>query len=184
MSRCRGFKSLNECINPEYHRAWGHGVTVKDCIDNAIFHIVCKAMRRYGKHGYLTVFLPDFNGKPKILEHIFFSLKKEFHGYDIELAIGDEKYRRQDIVVQFVPLTPEKPKYAIPVGWNDNLDQWTWKNVCEYGGYPTSSTQIWPPEEYKMKARIEAQRQALKDLDNQRQQVLKEKHEKFLKQKS
>ena len=89
-------------------------------------------------------------------------MSKEFQGYDIELAIGDEKYRKQDIVVQFVPLTPEKPKYAIPVGWNDNLEQWTWKNVCEYDGYPTSSTQIWPPEEYKIKARKQNMNKATK----------------------
>ncbi len=181
MSRCRGFKSLDECVNPEYHNEWGHCVTVKDCIDCAIFHIVDKAMRRWGKHGYLTVLLPDFNGKSKILEHIFFSLTRQFQGYNIELAIGDEKYRKQDIIVQFVPMSLKKPKYAIPVSWNDDLPTFTWQNVIDFGGYSSSSKDVWPPEEYKMKARIEAQREALRNLDKQRHQVLKEKHEKFLK---
>ena len=51
MSRCRGFKSLDECVNPEYHDAWGCCVTVKDAIDHAILHIEEKAFRRYNTKG-------------------------------------------------------------------------------------------------------------------------------------
>ena len=96
-----------------------------------------------------------------------------------KLQIGDEKYYRWDIVVQFTPLTAQKAKYAIPVGWNDNLPQWTWQDVCRYSGYPTSSSQAWPPEEYKAKARMEAERMALKNLENKDNKYLK-KHEQFL----
>lgn len=181
MSRCRGFRSLDECVNPEYHDSWGCAVTVKDAINDAIEVIERKALQRYSHIGYMNVFLPDFNGKPKILEHIFFSLSAKFHGFDIKLQIGDKKYYEWDMVVQFTPFTPEKGQYAIPVGWNDDLPQWTWQDVCRYGHYPTSSSQVWPPEEYKAKARMEAERMAMKNLEQQRQQVLREKHEQYLK---
>ena len=180
MSRCRGLKSLDECVNPAYHRAWGCCVTVKDAIDNAMVLIEDKAFKRYSQRGRVNVFLPDFNGKPKILEHIFFSLSVKFSGYDINIRIGDEKYNHWDIVVQFTPFTLEKNFNAIPVGWDDDLPQWTWQDVCRYGGYSTSSMQIWPPEEYKVKARLEAKRFEMSDLEKQRQQILKEKHEQFL----
>lgn len=181
MSRCRGFKSLDECVNPEYHDAWGCCVTVKDAINHAIWEIERRAFKRYSRRGYMNIFLPDFNGKPKILEHIFFSLSDKFKGYNIKIQIGDEKYHKWDIVVKFTPFALEKAKYAIPVGWDDDLPQWTWQDVCRYGHYPTSSSQIWPPEEYKIKAQLEAKRMAIKKLEKQRQQILKEKHEKFLK---
>lgn len=180
MSRSRGFKSLDECVNPEYHRAWGCCVTVKEAIDHAIRFIEDKALRRCSRQGRVNVFLPDFNGKPNVLEHIFFSLSDKFASYDIKLHIGDEKYNAWDIVVQFTPFTLEKTKSAIPVGWNDDLPQWTWQDVCQYRGYSTSSLQIWPPKEYKMKARLEVGRSASQDLEKQRQQVLKEKHKQYL----
>ena len=180
MSRCRGLKSLDECVNPEYHRAWGCCVTVKNAIDYAISLIEDKAFKRYSHRGRVNVFLPDFNGKPKVLEHIFFSLSGKFRGYNIKLQIGDEKYNKWDIVVRFTPFTLEKTKYTIPVGWDDDLPQWTWQDVCRYSGYSTSSSEIWPPEEYKMKAQLEAERFTMQDLEEQRQQILKEKHVQFL----
>ena len=181
MSRRRGFKSLDECVNPEYHWAWGCPVTVKEAIDNAIDDIADRAFRRYSRIGYMNVLLPDFEGKPRILEYIFFSLSAKFHGHDIRLQIGDLAYYEWDIVVQFTPFALEKPKNAIPVGWDDELAQWTWKDVCQYGGYATSSTCQWPPEEYKMKARMEAERFAMRDFETQRRRILEEKHQQFLK---
>ena len=180
MSRCRGLKSLDECVNPEYHRAWGGCVTVKDAIDNAICSIEDTAFKRYSYKGRMNVFLPDCNGKVEILEHIFYSLSTKFQSYNIKLHIGDEKYNKWDIVVQCTPFTLEKTKYAIPVGWDDNLPPWTWQDVCRYTRYSTSSSQVWPPKEYKIKARLETERFAMYDLEKQRQQVLKEKHEQFL----
>ena len=176
MSRKRGFKHLTECVNPEYHDAWGTFVTVKDVIDHCIWVIEDRAFRRLAKYGYLSVLLPDMTGKPKILSYIYNSLRAKFFGHDITLELGDEKYRRQDIVIKCVPMSLEKPRNAIPVGWDDNLPKWTWQDVIDFAGYPTGSKDIWPPLEYKLRA----QREKVQDLEKQRQEILKRKHQEFL----
>ena len=165
MARCRGFKTLNEAVNPEYHREWGHPVSVKDSIDYCIMLIKQKLYRRVNKHGRIHLILPEFKGKPCIVEHIFVSLSKIVSELPVEIQLGDEKISRGDIVVKFVPFTIQRPRLSIPVGWEDDLPQWTWNDVIKNGQYySTSSSETWPRPEYK----FYAQREMLAQLASER----------------
>ena len=156
MSRCRKFKHLDECVNHEYHGEWGRPVTVKDAIMYSIYCIEDRALRRISNCGELNVLLPNFIAKTQIVKYIFNTFTYKFQGTHVNLLIGDTKFGKNDIVVNFVPLTEHRPKFGIPVSWNDDLPQWTWKDVIAHGEYfSSSSTSIWPPLEYKLKAQRE-----------------------------
>jgi hypothetical protein len=161
MSRSRTFKSLNECVNPKYLKHWNYAVTVKDAIDFSITRIVDVALRKRNRGYEVRVLLPDYTGCRSIMEHIFVSLSAQFSNHrDIELAIGDEKMHAGDIVIEFVAMATHPAKRTIPIRWEDELNDWTWCNVVANGGlYPSSSTDVWPPTEYKIRADRENMRQ-------------------------
>lgn len=154
MSRCRGLKHLEECVNLEYLYEWG-GPSVRDAILMALNDIQERAERRFWKYGSMNVLLPELHAKPNIIEFIFIELTKRF---PIPSCIGvkmqEEQQFREDLMVKFVPFSEKKSKNAIPVGWNDDLPDWTWTDVVNDGGrhYATSSKITWPPEEYVLKA--------------------------------
>lgn len=162
MSRSRPFKSLNECTNPEYLNHWNYPVTVKDAIDFSIDNIVDVAYRKLNRGYGVRVLLPDYTGCRSIMEHIFVTLTTKFSDRRyIELAIGDEKVYSGDIVIDFVAMATHPTKRTIPIRWEDDLKDWTWCDVVAHGGglYPRSSTDVWPPAEYKMRADREKMRQ-------------------------
>ena len=154
MTRNRPFASLYECINPEYLKGWYYPVTVKDAIDVSLHKIVTKAIRKRNRGYEVRVLLPDYNGKKEILQHIFTFLSKEFSSYPyIRLAIVDEEIFAGDIVIEFVAMTLHPIEGTIAIRWEDLLEDWTWCDVVENGGlYTSSSSDIWPPAEYKMRA--------------------------------
>ena len=155
MNRDRNFTSLHECVNPIYHKAWGHCVTVKHAIDVSFYQIEQRAYRIHSKFGYLNIVIPNLRTHNEILQYLYtFFLR--FTGTTISVVVGSAKRNRHDIVVKFVPLTRHKRKYAIPVGWCDNIKDYTWQQVLDNGQhYSSSSTDVWPPHEYKIRAQIE-----------------------------
>lgn len=157
MSRDRPFVSLKECVNPEYINNWGSPVTVKDVIDDRIRDVVRRAFKRHNRGYQVRLLLPpDYNGRRSIVTHIFMSLKEEVSSHGIIIELGNERELVGDLVIHFVPLTLHPQKLGIPVCWKDDLKDWTWNDVVSHGGlYASSSKDVWPPEEYRMRAQRE-----------------------------
>jgi len=135
MYRRRILTSLSECVNPIYHQAWGSGVTVKHVIDSCVDDIERIAYRRLSKYGHVRVILPliDFA--------YIYSLFARFVGTNITVVIGDGKWYNHDIQVVLVPFSTTRPRYAIPIGWDDNEHDYTWQQVNDnIHTYPSSST--------------------------------------------
>ena len=169
MSRNRPVASLNECLNPEYLSAWGGGPAVKDAIDFSIESIAARARRRHNRGYEVHVILPDYTGKRSIMEHIFMALTRKFTGYHIKLEIGTEKKAPKDILVDFVPFTTVRRKGTLPVLWNDDFSDFTWEDVIRHPEYySSSSTDVWPPSEYSMRA----QRDKMQRLTDERRRWL------------
>jgi len=167
MSRSRGFKYLTECVNPEYHNDWGGPTTVKDAIDYCVYTIEQRAWQKISHYGSVNLLLScRCKINVVIYNYIHASLAQKFTGTNITLLIGDEKRCNRDMVVRFVPMTIKKEKNTVPVAWCDDLSNWTWKNVIDYGSLSTSSTSstadVWPPLEYKIQVQHEAIRNFLK----------------------
>lgn len=157
MSRQRPIKSLYECVNPEYLSAWGGGATVKDAIDFSIAQISATAYRRRNTGYRVHVLLPDYNGKRTIVEHIFTKLSEKLRGSDISMRISDEIFGCKDVIVHFVPFSENRPRNSIPVCWEDDLADFTWSDVIANSQlYSSSSKDIWPPAEFKMRAQRES----------------------------
>ncbi len=90
---------------------------------------------------------------------------------DIHVCFDSEKSKRQDILVQWVPISLMRPKYAIPVGWDDNEKEYTWQEVLDNSHeYPSSSTDFGPPLEFQLKAQEEKIKNIQTHLDNLRKQ--------------
>lgn len=153
MSRNRGFTSLDECVNPIYYKAWGSIVTVQKVIKSSFDVIEQKLYRRIATYGYVNLIIPNLKANMEILKYIY-SLCMQLVSPHIKIMVGNEKWNKQDIVLDFVPFTLKKTsKYSIPIGWNDNEEDYTWQDVIENGQYySSSSTDIWPPLEYRIKA--------------------------------
>lgn len=162
MSRNRQLQSLYECVNPEYLRAWGGGVTVKDAIDYSIECIVAKAIRRRNTGYEVRMWLPNYTGKRRLMEHIFTKLSERLQKTSIRLDIGDEPHGPKDIMIDFVAFTTPRPKYSIPTSWNDDLKDFTWSDVIAHGHlYSSSSSDVWPPVDFKMRAQREKMQKIL-----------------------
>ena len=151
LRRNRPFQSLNECVNPEYMRG-GTNVTVKDSIDFCIYDIYREALRRRNKGYEIVIFLPNYIGKRSIMQHIFIGLSEKVGPIGIKLEIGEE-CDYPHLQVDFVSMSRVHPKCSIPVSWNDDLTDWTWKDVVNHGEYySSSSSEVWPPPHYQMRA--------------------------------
>ena len=156
MSRQRPVKSLYECVNPEYLDAWGGCPTVKEAIDYSIDQIARTAYRRRNTGYEVYVLFPDYKGKRAIVEHIFAKMSGELRGSDVRLHISDDKFGPKDVIVSFVPFTAERSKNSIPVCWSDDFADFTWSDVIANGQlYASSSKDVWPPNEYQMRAQRE-----------------------------
>lgn len=151
MRRNRPFRSLDECVNPEYMRG-GTNVTVKDSIDFCISDIYTEALRRRNKGYEIIIFLPNYSGKRSIMQHIFMELSEKVGPVGIKLDIGEE-CDYPHLQVDFVSMSSDLPKCSIPVSWNDDLADWTWQDVVNHGEYySSSSSEVWPPSHYRMRA--------------------------------
>ena len=150
MNRDRPVRSLKECVNPEYLRAWGGRVSVGEAITFAVEKIVEQAFRRSWRYGRaVNIIFPNFNGKRSIVQHMYFTMKEKLGKSECEIILGDEKEMPGDILIQLVPFSNVRPRHSIPVSWKDNLNDWTWQNVIDHEQYySTSSSDIWPPIEY------------------------------------
>jgi len=160
MSRCRGFKSLDECVNPIYYTTWGCSVTVKQCIANCFYIIEQKAYRRISHHGYVNLILPNFTTTSReTLEYIHhLCTQLVLTEKSIEIIIGTEKRNKHDIVVNFVPFSLQRGANCIPVSWQDNEKDYSWQQVIDNPQYYSSSStdvNVWPPLEYQIKAHQE-----------------------------
>lgn len=199
---------LDEAINPCYLCFFGQ-TSVKDAINTSIRNIEEIVHRKLTKYGELRIFVTNFEGDHSVYNHIQEQLLLKFSRPDIQLICADEKYASKDVLIHFVPFTTSKrPKYAIPYCWKDNEKNWTWKDVINNGQhYSSSSTDIWPPFEYRMKAQrelvqklalqkqvqlkrhktfedeLKARRQSMESLERQRREVLEKKHKAFLRDK-
>jgi hypothetical protein len=159
---------LDECLNPVYFEQWGRVPSVKDCINQGFYQIQRKAYRRITQHGSATIVLPPLTGFPGVVQYIsslFMQLCNEEK--DIHVCFDSEKSKRQDILVQWVPISLMRPKYAIPVGWDDNEKEYTWQEVLDNSHeYPSSSTDFGPPLEFQLKAQEEKIKNIQTHLDN------------------
>ncbi len=198
---------LDEAINPCYVPEWGQA-SVKDAINTAIFFIEEIVHMRLAKCGEIRMIVPQFEGDRSVYEYIQEQLLLKFSRPDIQLICASEKFVSRDVLIRFVPFTIKRPKYAIPFCWKDNEKDWTWKDVISDGRhYSSSSTDIWPPVEWRMHAQrelvqklesqkqvqlrrrttfeneLKARRVSMEKLERQRREVLKKKHEAFLKDK-
>ena len=162
--RCRQFRSLNECVNPEYMR-YSNIVTTGEMITHCIGQIVDKARARQNRGYLVTIYLPNFTGKRSIMQHIFMEFSERIRGMNVKLDISDEEVYYPDVDVSFCAMKRDLPEMSIPVCWDDQLDDWTWQNVCANPQhYSTSSSEKWPPVHYSMRAARERQQQALNPL--------------------
>lgn len=165
--RCRPFTSLDECLNPVYFEQWGKGPSVKECINLGFYQIQQKAFRRISHNGSATIVLPPLSGTPVVVRYIsslFTQLCNEEK--DIQVCFDSEKSNKKDILVQWVPIALGRPKYAIPVGWDDNEKEYTWQEVLDKSHeYPSSSTDFGPPLEIQIKAQKEKIKNIQKHLD-------------------
>ena len=153
MLRSRPFSSLHECVNPEYMTA-GNNVTVGDTIDYCLNNVWEKALRTRNRGYDVTICLPNYTGKRSILQHIFLELTDRLVD-GIRLDVGRDAYYH-DVEVKFVAMSANIPKLSVPVCWHDNLQDWTWSDVCARPElYTSSSKDVWPPEHYKMRAQRE-----------------------------
>ena len=162
--RCRPFRSLNECVNPEYMR-FGNIVTIGETITHCIGRIVEKARQRQNRGYVVTIYLPNFTGKRSIMQHIFMEFSELIRGMNVKLDISDEEVYYPDLDVSFCAMNVDLPDMSIPVCWDDQLTDWTWEHVCanpQY--YSTSSSDVWPPVHYSMRATRERQQRALNPL--------------------
>ena len=159
MSRCRGFKSLDECVNPIYYNTWGCSVTVKQCIANCFYTLEQKAYRRISQHGYVNLILPDFTTSRVTLEYIHqLCTQLVATEKNIQIIIDTEKWNKHDIVVNFVPFCLQRRANCIPVSWQDNEKDYSWQQVIDNPQYYSSSStdvNVWPPLEYQIKAHQE-----------------------------
>jgi hypothetical protein len=165
--RCRFFTSLDECLNPVYFEQWGSVITVQGCINIGFYNIQQKAYRRISQHGSATIVLPPLTGNPAVIQYIsslFVQLCNEEK--DIQVYFDSEKSNKKDIMVQWVPISLERFKYAIPVGWDDNEKDYTWQEARDNSHeYPSSSTDFGPPLELQIKAQEEKIKNIQKHLD-------------------
>jgi hypothetical protein len=198
---------LDEAINPCYVPEWGQA-SAKDAINTAIFFIEEIVHRRLAKYGEIRMIVPQFEGDYSVYEYIQEQLLLKFSRPDIQVICGSEKFSSKDVLIRFVPFTIKRPKYAIPYCWKDNEKDWTWEDVINNGQYySSSSTDIGPPFEWRMRAQrelvkklesqeqvqlrrhnafeneLKARRVSMKNLESQRREVLKKKHEDFLREK-
>ena len=150
MKRTRRLHSLKECVNPEYLDAWGGRASVRDAIEYSIDQIAHRAYKRSLRHGRcVSIIFPNFNGKRSIVQHMYFTMREKLSRTECEIILGDEEQMSGDILVQLVPFTKERSRHCIPVGWHDDLDDWTWQDVIKHAEYySTSSSDTWPPYEY------------------------------------
>lgn len=85
----------------------------------------------------------------------------------IQVCFDSEKSNKKDILVQWVPISLVRPKFAIPVGWDDNEKEYTWQDVLDNSHeYPSSSTDFGPPLEFQIKAQEEKIKNIQKNLDH------------------
>lgn len=154
MSRCRGLTSLDECVNPRYHTAWGSVVTVKEAIFNSFHKIEQEAYRRVTHYGHLSLILPDLNASAEILKYIYsLCTRLTAANPSIRVMVGNTKWNKQDMLVNFVPFSLHKGSFDIPVSWDDNEPDYTWQHVLDNEQhYSSSSTDRWPPLKYKIQA--------------------------------
>ena len=166
--RCRSFTSLDECLNPVYFEQWGRVTAVKECINLGFAQIQRKAYRRISQYGSATIVLPSLTGTPVVVQYIsslFMQLCNEEQ--DIQVCFDSEKSNKKDILVQWVPISLVRPKYAIPVGWDDNEKDYTWQEALDNSHeYPSSSTDFGPPLELQIKAQEEKIKNIQKHLDH------------------
>ena len=159
MNRHRLIRRLDECVNPIYHKEWGYPVTVEDSIAFCFEKIVEAAQKKICKYNKAFIVFQKIQMSPDIIQ--FIQSMCYFDNMNIEVVIDevdDEvEYEKRAIKVKFVSFTAHRPKYAIPYYWNDNEPEWTWKDVLYYGppSGGSSSTSVWPPLEYKIKAQRE-----------------------------
>lgn len=164
-SRRRGFKHLNECVNPEYWEAWGQHVTVQQCIDAELARLISGLMSRAWRRGDFKVFLEEFHGKPRIVEHIYVTLSRALANTGLQLCVGT-KQLHEDVNVRFGPFTRTRETFTIPIGWDDNLPDWSWEDVIEnWSKYPTSSSSS--ATEIPLQYRMLAQREKIQRLHTQ-----------------
>ena len=165
--RCRSFTSLDECLNPVYFEQWGRVPSVKECINLGFYQIQQKAYRRISQQGSATIVLPPLTGNTAVVEYIsslFTQLCNEEK--DIVVYFDSEKSSKKDILVQWVPFSLVRPKYAIPVGWDDNEKDYTWQEALDNSHeYPSSSTDFGPPLELQIKAQEEKLKKIQTHLD-------------------
>jgi hypothetical protein len=166
--RCRSFTSLDECLNPVYFEQWGSVPSVKECIHLGFAQIQQKAYRRISQHGSATIVLPPLTATPVVVRYIsslFMQLCNE-EQY-IQVCFDSEKSNKKDILVQWVSISLVRPKFAIPVGWDDNEKEYTWQDVLDNSHeYPSSSTDFGPPLEFQIKAQEEKIKNIQKNLDH------------------
>jgi len=154
-------------LNPVYFEEWGRVVSVKDCIKSCFGNIERKACRRIDQRGSATIVLPPLVTTPTVVEYIS-TLFLELYNQEryIEVCFDTEKSNKCDILVEWVPISLSRPDDAIPVGWADDEEEYTWQDVVTNGHhYPSSSTAVWPPLEYQLKA----QQEKIKNLQKHRQ---------------
>ena len=157
--RNRIFTRLDECVNPIYHKEWGYPVTVQDSITFCFEKIVEAAQKKICKYNQAFIVFQKKQMRPDIMQLI--QSMCYFDNMNIQVVIDDVddevEYEKRAIPVKFVSFTPHRPQYAIPYCWNDDELDWTWKDVLYYGppSGASSSTSVWPPLEYKIKAQEE-----------------------------
>lgn len=165
--RCRPFTSLEECLNPVYFDAWGRVAAVKKCIDSGFYNIQQKAYRRISQHGSATIVMPELSGNPEVVQYIS-NLFLQLYNQEkqVEVCFDSEKSNKNDILVEWVPISLVRTQYAIPTGWDDNEEEYTWQDVLANSHeYPSSSTDFGPPLEFQLRAQEEKVQNIQKYID-------------------
>ena len=55
---------------------------------------------------------------------------ERIRGMNVKLDISDEEVYYPDVDVSFCAMKRDLPEMSIPVCWDDQLDDWTWQDVC------------------------------------------------------
>lgn len=117
--------------------------------------------------------MPELSGTPEVVRYIS-NLFLQLYNQEkkVEVYFDSEKSNKNDILVEWVPISLVRAKYAIPVGWDDNEEEYTWQDVLEnYHEYPSSSTDVGIPLEIQLKAQEEKVQNIQKYIDNFDQQL-------------
>ena len=159
--RSRLIHNVDECVNPLYHSACGNAVSVKDAINHVFRQIHRSAQKISSNYSYANIYFPPLRASLNICQYIQ-NIKLQLVIWtnnnpewkitviDCGKTISDD---RRDIHVSYGTMETDLSKHCFPIAWHDNERDWTWCDVVEHPEYfSSSSTDVWPPEEYKKRA--------------------------------